>query len=50
MVSKEDKTVLSGVFAVVAVTSLLNLLLKLDFTLSVIIGLVSGIIVGMILK
>jgi len=48
MVSKDNKIVLSGVVAVVAVTSLFNLLLKLDFTLSVLAGLISGIVVGMV--
>ena len=49
MLSKNDKTVLSGVITVVAVTSSLNLLLKFDFTLSVLFGLISGVIVGMII-
>jgi len=44
---KEDKPLLIGVIVVIVVASLLNLLLKYEFGLSVVVGVIAGVVVGL---
>jgi putative flippase GtrA len=50
MVSKEDKAFLVGTATVVITAFVLNLVLKYDFTVSVIIGAIIGVVAGLSFK
>jgi hypothetical protein len=50
MVSKEDKAFLAGTATVVITAFTLNLVLKYDFTFSIIIGVIIGVVVGLSFK